>query len=81
MSDSFEDQFEILHGRLLAQNRILMTLFGYILVADTSAARGIVSALSGLPDKADEFVDSEPGQQGFQVELLQFIIDARKTLG
>lgn len=82
MSNRTEDKIDMLHGRLLAQNRILMALFGYIMVTDTSAARGIVTALSGLAGKADELAgSSKASQQGFQVELLQFTIDARKTLG
>lgn len=70
MSKSIEDQFEILHGRLLAQNRIFAAIFGYIMVADTSAAHGMISVLTGISENANESVGDEPGpQKGFQVEL------------
>ena len=65
-------RFDIINGRIEAQQKIMITLFGYIAVADTSAAKGIITALKLLIDNADNFTTGETNKLGFQSELHLF---------
>ena len=66
-------RIDFLNGRIQAQHKIMIALYGYIAVADTSAARGLITALKLLIENADSFTTGEIDKLGFQNELHTFI--------
>lgn len=77
---SNREYMNFLVGRLHAQNRILLALFGYFMVADRAFAEGTLSALTGLAKNADKIVKDEQVQIGFIMELTEFISQAERVL-